>query len=116
SEALYQAVDNNELHLMLQPKWDLASESVLSAEVLLRWQHPSLGAVSPATFIEIAEQDGQIHELGRWVARKTCALLAKWLAEKGAPLPLAINVSALQLNNPQFADELQTFLSHYQLT
>lgn len=116
SEALYQAVDNNELYLMLQPKWDLASESVLSAEVLLRWQHPSLGAVSPATFIEIAEQDGQIHELGRWVARKTCALLAKWLAEKGTPLPLAINVSALQLNNPQFADELQTFLSHYQLT
>ena len=116
SEALYTAVENNELSLVLQPKWDLTTESIVSAEVLLRWQHPVLGAISPAIFIEIAEQDGQIHEIGRWIARKACALLAKWIAEGKRAFPLAINVSALQLNNPQFGQELQTFMRHYELS
>lgn len=102
SEALYYAVENEELSLVFQPKWDLATQQIVGAEALLRWNSKIFGSVSPAVFIPIAEQDGQITELGNWVIHRACQYLTEWKLNGQPLMPLAVNVSALQLQNPAF--------------
>lgn len=115
SNALYAAVHNDELQLAYQCKVNLTNHKIESAEVLLRWNHPELGAVSPAIFIPIAERDGQIHELGIWVVRNTLAQLCKW-REEGLELPqLAINISPVQLQQPDFIENLLALLREFKV-
>ncbi len=102
SDALYRAIDSDQLQLYFQPKLDLTHNNCHSAEALLRWQHPEFGMVSPALFIPVAEQYGQIHELGLWVLRQVCARLPE-LAAVGIR-QVAVNVSAVQLQQPDFTE------------
>ncbi|CAM5215778.1 EAL domain-containing protein [Alishewanella longhuensis] len=102
SEALYHAIEREELSLVFQPKWDIASNSIIGAEVLLRWFSKEFGSVSPAVFIPIAEQDGQIIELGNWVLKRSLQYLATWQKQGQQLLPLAVNMSALQLAKAEF--------------
>lgn len=106
SNALYEAVSNNSLHLVYQPKLAASQFQCDKAEVLLRWQHPTLGLVSPALFIPIAERDGQIHQLGTWVLKTAVQQLATW-QDIGFKPQLAVNVSALQLQSGNFVEELR---------
>jgi diguanylate cyclase (GGDEF)-like protein len=90
---LRHAVENDELRLFFQPKIDMASNRVAGVEVLLRWQHPARGLLSPAAFIPFAEQTGFIRRITRWTLDRAIAQAASW-HHTGAPLPIAVNISA----------------------
>jgi EAL domain-containing protein (putative c-di-GMP-specific phosphodiesterase class I) len=93
---LRRALEHNELFLVYQPKIDLKHEAVAGLEVLLRWRHPEHGLVSPEEFIPVAEESGQIVEIGEWVLRSAVAQARRW-AEAGLPrVPVAVNLSARQ--------------------
>jgi diguanylate cyclase (GGDEF)-like protein/PAS domain S-box-containing protein len=94
--ALRTAVARNELYLAYQPKVDLASGRINGCEALLRWTHPVLGVVSPARFIPVAEDSGQIVPIGDWVLRTACAQARAWQAAGLPPLTVSVNLSARQ--------------------
>ncbi len=93
---LRQAVAQNQLHLLYQPKVDLASGRILGCEALLRWEHPELGSVSPVRFIPIAEESGQIVPIGDWVLRVACLQNRAWREAGLAPVVVSVNLSARQ--------------------
>ncbi|CAH1190667.1 PAS domain S-box-containing protein/diguanylate cyclase (GGDEF) domain-containing protein [Candidatus Nitrotoga sp. BS] len=97
------ALERNEFTLHYQPQANLISGMVCGAEVLLRWEHPEKGFVSPAEFIPVAEETGQIIPIGEWVLRTACKQLAEWRRQGMAQFPLSINISVIQLRQPQLA-------------
>ncbi len=98
----------NQLELFYQPKIDVRTSKVVGAEALLRWRHPDRGVVSPAEFIPIAEETGLIVGIGRWVIRQACAQLRAWSTNPALrSLRIAINVSARQLRDPHFVDDVK---------
>ena len=101
------AVARDEMHLVYQPQSEVASGRVIGFEVLLRWQHPVRGAVSPATFIPIAEESGLILPIGEWVLREACREAASWTN----PLTVAVNVSGVQIHAPNLVPLVQEILS-----
>ncbi|MEO7072166.1 MAG: EAL domain-containing protein [Rhodanobacter sp.] len=104
---LATAVENAELSLRFQPLVS-CDGALAGAEVLLRWQHPLLGAVMPATFIPIAEETGLIHGIGAWVIAQSCHRMREW-QQRGVDFGgrLAVNVSPWQLANPQFVQQVE---------
>ena len=94
------AVERGELRLMYQPLFRGRQGRAVGAEALLRWDHPTLGSVSPARFIPVAENLGLMGEIGDWVIRAACAQLASWRASGLEDLRLSVNVSSLQLQRP----------------
>ena len=96
---LLHAISRGELRLAYQPQKLLSSGEVIGFEALLRWQHATRGAISPDTFIPIAEESGLILQIGEWVLRTACREAATW----ERPLVVAVNVSAVQLHSAQFA-------------
>ena len=96
---LRESVGGPTLWLAYQPKFDLRTRELTGMEVLSRWRHPELGDVAPTTFIGIAEESGLIHELGEWVLDSACAQLATWQRAGLPTVPLAINLSARQLDS-----------------
>jgi diguanylate cyclase len=103
---LRNAIANNELNLVYQPQKDILTGEVVGFEALLRWTHPTRGAVPPAEFIPIAEDAGIILPLGEWVLRTACREAATWTR----PLTVAVNVSALQIHNASFAHVVHEIL------
>jgi len=95
-ESLKDAVADEELLLVLQPKINCQTGSVIGAEVLLRWQSETLGFVGPDEFIPLAEQSGAITELTNWVCRESTKLLQQW-HQQGLNLKLSINLSTVDL-------------------
>lgn len=99
---LRMALNNNELSVSYQPQIQLPELNVVSVEALLRWQHPDLGAVSPAMFIPIAEDTGLIISIGEWVLREACQQHFRWI-EQGLPaLRMAVNISGVQFKQREF--------------
>ncbi|MCK7458248.1 bifunctional diguanylate cyclase/phosphodiesterase [Idiomarina aminovorans] len=95
-ESLKNAVEDEELKLVLQPKMNCQTGLVVGAEALLRWQSEKLGFVGPDEFIPLAEQSGAITELTEWVCRQAFRLLYQW-HQQGRALKLSINLSAVDL-------------------
>jgi EAL domain-containing protein (putative c-di-GMP-specific phosphodiesterase class I)/DNA-binding NarL/FixJ family response regulator len=95
--ALHDALRENQFTLHYQPLVDIASRRVVSLEALLRWRHPEFGAVSPAEFIPIIEENGLIMPIGEFVLRSVCQQVVRW-ERAGVPVvPVAVNVSGVQL-------------------
>ena len=96
---LPQAAALGQLTVLYQPIVDLDTGLLCSAEALLRWQHPELGAVSPAEFIPIAEESGHILALGEWVLRQACRQWVRWQEQDAAAAPatVSVNLSRVQL-------------------
>ena len=90
------ALQHNQLRLVYQPKVSLSSGRITGCEALLRWDHPTLGAVSPAQFIPIAEASGLIVPIGNWVLRTACAQNKAWQQAGIPPIPVSVNLSARQ--------------------
>ena len=111
SEALApQGTDQLSLHY--QPKVDLRTGRCVGVEALLRWQHPLLGTVSPAEFIALAEKTALIERITRWVMDEALRQAGKW-QRQGLNLSVALNVSAVDLDRPGFADELCALLERH---
>jgi EAL domain-containing protein (putative c-di-GMP-specific phosphodiesterase class I) len=96
-QALHDALRENQFTLHYQPLVDIASRRVVSLEALLRWRHPEFGAVSPAEFIPIIEENGLIMPIGEFVLRSVCQQVVRW-ERAGVPVvPVAVNISGVQL-------------------
>lgn len=108
---LASAVERQELSLVYQPKVRLMDEAVTGVEALVRWQSPNLGAVSPGDFIPVAERNGYIHEIGRWVLHEACRQGFQWHTKGIGPLSIAVNVSAPELLSPNFVDHIDEALN-----
>ena len=93
---LRRAVQDQQLHLVFQPKYRLLDKRIVGVEALLRWQDAEYGEIPPGRFIEIAEQSGLILDIGLWVVRAACRQLREWL-DRGICIPIAINCSGKQL-------------------
>lgn len=91
---LARAMENDQFALHYQPQFDAASGRIVSAEALLRWNHPQRGAVSPVQFVPVAEETGLIVPLGEWVVLTACRQMAAWLKEGLPVVPVAVNLSA----------------------
>ena len=100
------------LSLHYQPQVDVFSGEVVGAEALLRWTDPTLGEVPPSRFIPVAEATGLILPLGLWVLNAVCQQILVW-QEAGTPLRVAVNVSVLQLQQPDWPDQLQEVLQRH---
>jgi diguanylate cyclase (GGDEF)-like protein len=107
---LHRAVERDELVLHYQPVKDLSTGAVVSMEALVRWQHPILGIVAPTEFIPLAEETGLIIEIGRWVLTEACTQCAAWRAEGFDSIDVAVNVSGRQLEDSEFADDVERVL------
>lgn len=103
--ALRLAIAHNELFLVYQPKFHLASLSINGVEALLRWQSKEFGLVSPAVFIPLAEETGLIDDIGLFVLRQACHDCKKWLA-LGYDVPVSVNLSAAQLSSGMLPDHI----------
>jgi diguanylate cyclase (GGDEF)-like protein len=99
------AVERKEIHVYYQPIVDLETGQVQRAEALLRWEHPTLGWISPAEFIPLAEESGQIVDLGRHVLATACAQQAAWRERFGDAAPdVSVNLSPRQLRDPDLVE------------
>ncbi|HKU12886.1 MAG TPA: bifunctional diguanylate cyclase/phosphodiesterase [Steroidobacteraceae bacterium] len=96
---LRHAIRDGQLQLHYQPKVDIASGRVRSAEALLRWKHPQRGFVPPNLFIPIAEETGLILSIGEWVLRQACWQMRAWLDSGLPPLRVSVNLSAKQFRH-----------------
>ena len=96
---LRRAIGADELHLVYQPVIELASGAMVSAEALIRWNHPTLGAISPSEFVPIAEESGLILALGQWVQSRACQAMAEWhrTHPDRAPNTISVNLARAEL-------------------
>jgi diguanylate cyclase (GGDEF)-like protein/PAS domain S-box-containing protein len=126
SEELFQAAEERRMleehvrnrlsdggfYLLYQPLYG-ADGQVRGLEALLRLAHPTLGAISPVRLVPIAEESGLILDLGNWVLEEVCRQLLKWRSEGVEPVPVAVNVSVLQLMHENYARGLMAILARY---
>jgi diguanylate cyclase (GGDEF)-like protein/PAS domain S-box-containing protein len=109
---LRRAIRNGELHLAYQPIIDLTRNQVVSVEALVRWQHPTRGAVPPSTFVPLAEETGLITELTAWVINEACEQLALWhsrLDPEMVPM-VNVNVTSRDLRDPELVGHITRVL------
>lgn len=108
--ALRHALAEGQLFLEYQPQVEIASGRIVGTEALLRWRHPELGIVPPSTFIPIAENTGEIVQIGEWVLRTACAQARAWQRAGSPPLIMAVNVSAVQFRHSAFLGTIHQVL------
>jgi diguanylate cyclase (GGDEF)-like protein/PAS domain S-box-containing protein len=101
-EGLRRALERNEFTLDYQPKIDLVTGAIAGAEALIRWTHPTRGALAPGQFISIAEDCGIIPEIGTWVVREACRQAQAWISAGLPAMAMAVNVSAVEFRDENF--------------
>jgi diguanylate cyclase (GGDEF)-like protein/PAS domain S-box-containing protein len=114
-QGLYRALYDNELYLVYQPKYAASQHRIVGLEALLRWKSATLGEVSPAEFIPIAEDTGLIVEIGQWVIEKVCRDLAEWRAQCIPAVPVAINISPIHFYRGNLKTSLLQVINSYRI-
>lgn len=109
SQRLRTALRKNELRLVYQPQYSLRDHKIIGVEALLRWRSEPFGEIPPDQFIPIAEETGLIVSIGQWVLREALMQAKRW-ADRGMPLRMAVNVSAVQIYRDNFALVLEEAL------
>jgi EAL domain-containing protein (putative c-di-GMP-specific phosphodiesterase class I) len=105
-KGLRGALEQNEFVLYYQPQIDLRTGTIVGAEALIRWNHPTRGMISVENFIPLAEACGLIIPIGAWVLREACTQTRSWV-DAGLPtITIAVNVSAAELKSKHFSAEL----------
>jgi diguanylate cyclase (GGDEF)-like protein len=104
---LRTALDEGQLRVWFQPKVDLGAGTIVGAEALIRWEHPTRGLVAPTAFVAVAEQTGLIVPIGRWILHEACQQAAAWPKERDADaLTVSVNLSARQLIGSDLIDSV----------
>lgn len=111
---LREALDNNEMILSYQPKYDIKTQVLAGVEALVRWQHPRRGYMMPNSFVALAERTGMIEPLTIWVVTEALRQAKVWKAQ-GINIPVAVNISARNLLSPSFPENIQSLLSQFDL-
>lgn len=109
------ALKNQQFSLYLQPQINIVTNEIVGAEVLVRWQHPKKGLLTPQYFIEQFEENGFITKLDLFVFEEACQLLHKWKQTGSKLIPLAVNVSRIDLQSPIFITQIFEILEKYKL-
>jgi photoactive yellow protein len=107
---LRTALEKNELELHYQPVVDVATDRIVAAEALVRWNHPTRGFLGPGEFIALADRTGLIVPLGEWVLREACRQAGEW-ESLGFQLRVCVNVSAVQFRQPNFCALVASILA-----
>ena len=110
-QALRDALRRREFVVYYQPMVDVASGTIVGAEALVRWQHPTRGLLPPSDFIPVAEQTGRVGAIGAFVLTQACQQAAVW-SDTGHPLRVSVNVAAAQLDDADFPDLVERTLTH----
>ncbi|MCJ7765100.1 MAG: bifunctional diguanylate cyclase/phosphodiesterase, partial [Thiovulaceae bacterium] len=113
--SLRLALAHNELEVHYQPQVSMQDGRIIGAEALLRWHHPELGMVSPAEFIPIAEDNGQIIPIGEWVLRTAVKQMKEWMEGELPPMVIAVNLSAVQFHQPGLTKLVMNILDEEEL-
>jgi diguanylate cyclase (GGDEF)-like protein len=106
---LSSALQSEQFFLLYQPIFDLRRQRVIAAEALVRWEHPTRGVIPPNLFIPLAEENGLIVPIGRWVLDEACRQAAQW-NRTGRAIGISVNVSAYQLGRKSFAEDVRRAL------
>ncbi len=106
---LREAIQKHQFQLYFQPQQRLNDDDLTGAEALLRWQHPQRGLLAPSDFIPLAEQTGLIVSIGEWVLTQACIQARQWM-DQGHNLVISVNLSARQLQHPNFVDTVSEIL------
>lgn len=113
--ALYHAIENNELRLVYQLIIEVATRELIGTEALLRWKNPLYSNVSPLLLVQIAEQNGLIIEIGKWVLKEACRQNKQWQVEGHPPIVISVNVSAIQFEQTNFVEMVKEVLEETDL-
>ncbi|MGE5621500.1 MAG: EAL domain-containing protein [Candidatus Bathyarchaeota archaeon] len=113
--SLWRALAENQFEVFYQPKVDLGSGAIHGMEALVRWRDPEKGLISPAEFIPVAEEIGIIREIGDRVLDESCRQMRQWVERGLMDGPVAVNVSARQLNDPEFGERVKATLARHGL-
>ncbi len=108
--SLRKAVGRGELELEYQPRVDVKTRQVVALEALVRWNHPIHGRIAPLEFIPLAEEKGVISEIGKWVLETACRKAGELAAVLSRPLRISVNVSARQLQDKSFCNDVREVL------
>jgi diguanylate cyclase (GGDEF)-like protein/PAS domain S-box-containing protein len=114
-EELRNALTRGEFALVYQPQVNLRTGRIFAVEALIRWNHPSMGLVSPANFIPLAEETGLIVQIGDWVLREACRQNKAWQDAGLTPVNVSVNVSARQFKERNFTDAVAAALRESEL-
>ena len=109
---LQRAIQEEQLLVLYQPQIRLSDEKIISAEALIRWQHPKYGMLDPGRFVPYAEKAGLIYEINLWLLQKVIMLLMTW-HEKGIQIPIAFNITANGFLNKDFQQQLNLYLKNH---
>jgi diguanylate cyclase (GGDEF)-like protein len=102
--SLRNAIDSNQLKVFYQPKIDISRNMIIGVEALLRWEHPTMGFISPLDFIPVAEDSSLITPIGEWVLNTAFRQLQQWHSAGFTDLTVAVNLSSVQLSRPGFEE------------
>jgi diguanylate cyclase (GGDEF)-like protein len=113
---LHKAIELNQLQLYFQPILNSGDKGLYGAEALLRWEHPTIGPISPVEFIPVAEESGLIDKLGAWVLEEAIKTASEWNSQSEKNIRIAVNISSRQFQkNAFFIDHLEKYLTQYNL-
>lgn len=112
---LRKAIERNEFVLVYQPIVNIETGKVMRAEALLRWNHPNWGMISPLEFIPLAEEIGQIADIGIWVMNQVCAQLNSWIAKGLVPVQIGVNFSSHQFLQKNLISSMKQLITEYSM-
>ena len=115
---IQEAIDKKHLTVYYQPKYDIEGSQphLRSAEALIRWNHPTLGFINPASFIPLFESNGLIQKVDQYVWNEAAAQVRAWKDQYGISVPVSVNVSRIDIYDPDFQDNFCRILNKYNLT
>jgi PAS domain S-box-containing protein len=109
------ALNERQFVVYLQPKYDLRTNAIDGAEALVRWEFPGVGTMSPGEFIPLFERNGFIMRLDYYIWEETCRILRKWLDEARKPCPISVNISRVDLFNPNLTKNICDLVNKYDI-
>ncbi|RMR06415.1 Sensory box/GGDEF domain/EAL domain-containing protein [Pseudomonas syringae pv. helianthi] len=114
-QELRRALDHNQLALAYQPKISLLTHTLVGAEALIRWSHPTFGEVPPEHFIPLAEENGMILQIGDWVLEQACRQMGEWRKTRQPFGPLSVNLAGAQLRQTNLVERIEQLLADNRL-